>query len=130
MEASKWKIKKGNIQDCRKAKETSSDTGMNNRAITVLHEQWICLGMQRHTHNITLVYNNLIPLSVASISNTHWCTLCTCPCICMYITCLVQSELSGSVSAFQLFMNTIMALLCIPVSELVSFALSTIIHLQ
>ena len=33
-----------------KAKETS---GMHNRAITVLHEQWMCLGMQRHTH-ITL----------------------------------------------------------------------------
>ena len=36
-----------------KAKETSSDTGMYNRAITVLHEQWTCPGMQRHTH-ITL----------------------------------------------------------------------------
>ena len=33
-----------------KAKETSSDTGMHNRAITVLHEQWMCPGMQRHTH--------------------------------------------------------------------------------
>ena len=36
-----------------KAKETSSDTGMHNRAITVLHEQWMYPGMQRHTH-ITL----------------------------------------------------------------------------
>ena len=36
-----------------KAQETSSDTGMHNRAITVLHEQWTCLGMQRHTY-ITL----------------------------------------------------------------------------
>ena len=36
-----------------KAKETSSDSGMHNRAITVLHEQWMCPGMQRHTH-ITL----------------------------------------------------------------------------
>ena len=36
-----------------KAKETSSDSGMHNRAITVLHEQWMCLGMQRHTR-ITL----------------------------------------------------------------------------
>ena len=26
---------------------------MHNRAITVLHEQWMCPGMQRHTH-ITL----------------------------------------------------------------------------
>ena len=33
-----------------KAKETSSDIGMHNRAIIVLHEQWMC---QRHTH-ITL----------------------------------------------------------------------------
>ena len=36
-----------------KAKETSSDSGMHNRAITVLHEQWMCPGIQRHTH-ITL----------------------------------------------------------------------------
>ena len=34
-----------------KAKETNS--GMHNRAIPVLHEQWMCPGMQRHTH-ITL----------------------------------------------------------------------------
>ena len=33
--------------------ETSPDTGMHNRAITVLDEQWMCLGKQRHTH-ITL----------------------------------------------------------------------------
>ena len=26
---------------------------MHNRAITVVHEQWMCPGMQRHTH-ITL----------------------------------------------------------------------------
>ena len=36
-----------------RAKETSWDSGMQDRAITVLHEQWMCLGMQRHTH-ITL----------------------------------------------------------------------------
>ena len=29
------------------AKETSSDTGMHNRAITVLQEQRMCPGMQR-----------------------------------------------------------------------------------
>ena len=34
-------------------KETSSDSGIHNRAISVLHEQWMCPGMQRHTH-ITL----------------------------------------------------------------------------
>ena len=46
---------KGTYRDFRKSKgsETSLDTGMRNRAITVLHEQWMCLGMQRHTH-ITL----------------------------------------------------------------------------
>ena len=33
-----------------KAKETSSDAGMHNRGMTVLHEQWMCPGMQRHTH--------------------------------------------------------------------------------
>ena len=38
-----------NYRDCGKAKETRSDTGMHNRAITVLHEQWMCPGMQRHT---------------------------------------------------------------------------------
>ena len=44
---------KGHIGIVEKAKETSSDSGMHNRAITVLHEQWMCPGMQRHTH-ITL----------------------------------------------------------------------------
>ena len=34
-----------------KAKETSSDSGMHNRAITVLHEQWMCPGMQTHPHH-------------------------------------------------------------------------------
>ena len=36
-----------------KAKETSWDSGMHDSVTTVLHEQWMCLGMQRHTH-ITL----------------------------------------------------------------------------
>ena len=31
-------------------------------AITVLHEQWMCRGMQRHTH---ITDNNLIPISVS-----------------------------------------------------------------
>ena len=44
---------KGHIGIVEKAKETSWDSGMHDRAITVLHEQWMCLGMQRHTH-ITL----------------------------------------------------------------------------
>ena len=30
-------------------------------AIAVLHEQWMCLGMQRNTH---ITGNNLIPISV------------------------------------------------------------------
>ena len=46
----KWDIYIGIVE---KAKETSSDSGMHNRAITVLHEQWMCPGMQRYTH-ITL----------------------------------------------------------------------------
>ena len=50
-----------------KAKETSSDSGMHNRAITVLHEQWMCPGMQRHTH-ITLC--SMIPISVP-FQNTY-----------------------------------------------------------
>ena len=33
---------KGHIGIVEKAKETSSDSGMHNRAITVLHEQWMC----------------------------------------------------------------------------------------
>ena len=41
---------KGHIGIVEKA---SSDSSMHNRAITVLHEQWMCPGMQRHTH-ITL----------------------------------------------------------------------------
>ena len=47
------KNKKGHIGIVEKAKETISDTGVHNRAITVLHEQWMCLGMQKHTQ-ITL----------------------------------------------------------------------------
>ena len=46
-------FKKGHIGIVEKAKETSLDSGMHNRAITVLHEQWMCPEMQRHTH-ITL----------------------------------------------------------------------------
>ena len=44
------KSKKGPIGIVETAKETSSDTGMHNRAITVLYEQWMCPGIQRHTH--------------------------------------------------------------------------------
>ena len=44
---------KGHIGIVEKVQETSLGTGMHNRAITVLHELWLCLGKQRHTH-ITL----------------------------------------------------------------------------
>ena len=56
----------------------SLDTGMHNRAITVLHGEWMCLGMQRHTHitRCNLVANNLIPISVP-FYNTGLCRLCT-----------------------------------------------------
>ena len=43
-------LKNRHIGIVEKAKETSSYTGIDNRAITVLHEQWMCLGIQRHTH--------------------------------------------------------------------------------
>ena len=34
----------------------------------MLHEQWMCLGMQRHTHITTVLHgDNLIPISVAII---------------------------------------------------------------
>ena len=46
-------LKKGHIGIVEKVQETSLGTGMYNRAITVLHELWMCLGKQRHTH-ITL----------------------------------------------------------------------------
>ena len=53
-----------------KAKETSSDTCMHNRAITVLHvhEQWMCPGMQRHTHitlcsMVTINFVSVLPYS-------------------------------------------------------------------
>ena len=35
--------KKGHIGILEKAKETSSDAGMHNRGMTVLHEQWMCV---------------------------------------------------------------------------------------
>ena len=60
-----------------KAKETSSDTGMHDRAITVLHERWMCLGMQRHTHitlcsmvTIKILIPILIPISIPKYSPT------------------------------------------------------------
>ena len=34
----------------RNFKCSRQQTGMHNRAITVLPEQWMCLVMQRHTH--------------------------------------------------------------------------------
>ena len=37
----------------KKAKKTSSDIALCACAIAVHHKQWMCLGMQRHTH-ITL----------------------------------------------------------------------------
>ena len=45
-----FELKKGHIEIVEKAKETSLDSGMHNRAITVLHEQWMCPGMQLYTH--------------------------------------------------------------------------------
>ena len=45
-------IKKGHVGIVEKVQETSLGTGMHNRAITVLHELWMCLGKQRHTHII------------------------------------------------------------------------------
>ena len=44
---------RGHIRIVEKVQETSSDTGVHSRAITGLHEQWMCFGKQRHTH-ITL----------------------------------------------------------------------------
>ena len=44
-------IIKGHIGIVEKVQETSSNTGMHNRAITVLHEQNMCVGKQRHTHS-------------------------------------------------------------------------------
>ena len=52
--------------------EIKLDTGMQNRAFTVLHEQWRCLGMQRHAHITLYPGNTLIPLTVPmdSLSTT------------------------------------------------------------
>ena len=44
------KFKGHNIGIVEKAKETTSDSGMHNRATTVPCDQWMCPGMQRHTH--------------------------------------------------------------------------------
>ena len=35
---------------------------------TIVHEQWMCLGMQRHTH---ITRNNLIPISVPLFCVLH-----------------------------------------------------------
>ena len=47
----KSKFKKGHIEIQRK--QVQIVVYMHDRAITVLHDQWMCLGIQRHTH-ITL----------------------------------------------------------------------------
>ena len=51
-----------------KAQKTSSDSDMHNTVclchIALLHEQWMCLGMQRNTH---ITGNNLIPISVPTL---------------------------------------------------------------
>ena len=46
-------MKKGHIGIGEKAQETRLDTGMHKNpcAITVLHEQWMCLGMQIHPNH-------------------------------------------------------------------------------
>ena len=59
-------IKKGhNIGIVEKAQETSSDSDMHNTVLVpllyILHEQWMCLGMQRNTH---IMGNNLIPIFI------------------------------------------------------------------
>ena len=43
-------FKKRHIGIVEKAK-TWSDSGMHNRAITVLHEQWMCPGSETHPHH-------------------------------------------------------------------------------
>ena len=48
----------GHIGIVEKAQETSSVCAC---VIAVLHEQWMCLGIQRNTH---ITGNNLIPISV------------------------------------------------------------------
>ena len=70
----RWAIRDIIIRIVEKVKETSSDTGMHNRAITVLHEQWMCLGMQRHTHmhitlcNLVTIIDPYIRPSILSLS--------------------------------------------------------------
>ena len=58
------KNSKGTYRDCRKS--TGNKLGLIcitlcTCAIAVLHEQWMCLGIQRNTH---ITGNNLIPISV------------------------------------------------------------------
>ena len=66
------KFKKGHIGIVEKAQETSSDSDIIicitlcacAIAQPLLHEQWMCLGMQRNTH---IMGNNLIPISVPTL---------------------------------------------------------------
>ena len=48
-------IKRGHTGIVEKIQETSSDTGMYNRAVTGLHEPWMSLGKQRHITLCNLV---------------------------------------------------------------------------
>ena len=59
-----FELKKGHIGIVEKAQETSSDSDIITLcayAIALLHEQWMCFGIQRNTH---ITGNNLIPISV------------------------------------------------------------------
>ena len=54
-------FRKEHIGIVERAQHTGTGTCMRNTAVTVLHKQWRCIGMQRNTH---IAGNNLIPISV------------------------------------------------------------------
>ena len=114
-------------------------------AIVVLHEQWMCLGIQRNTH---ITGNNLIPISVPihfvdgsymhiRVSSVQEFSYLLLPIAYegegrdgyrdQIITCDVGVSLNSKTHPlFMKYSNGTSTVLCISLSELVSCAFSTI----
>ena len=107
----KWmKNSNGHIGIAEKEQETSSDTDMHNIvhcAITILHEQRMCLEMQRHSHitgTIWSLYPSPPSPSIASNQVDSWIEVTH-----VHVHAIVKGRIwglncylwCGSVSAFQ-----------------------------
>ena len=79
-------LKRDIIGIVEKVQVTSSDTGIHNKAITVLHEQWMCLGKQKHTHitlcNLVTLYISIVHVQVMYIYIHAYSGVADCYIVC------------------------------------------------